>query len=438
MSPAAAQQQPETGVAGAAETLGIQPEAAPEPWQPLADKGIKLRLDYTGQAATNVSGGIRKDAAFAGQLLWGADFDMEKIAGIDGGALHFAMTQRHGKSLSRIAIGNNTSVQEIYGTQNTHLALLTWEQKLLDDKLMIEAGRTSANIAFLTSPIYCNFQSNSACGNPTFVFKTSNFTFWPASSWGARAKGWFNDRVFAHVGVYEVNPDRKRRGDHGFNFGIKNATGVIVPYEIGYSTTFANDRLPRNYIIGGWFDRGDYSDPLRDEAGGLAVLTNRPYATRHGRSGVYFRFDQMITRPDPRSERGLTLFGVAMFGTSGRLVEKSFFELGLLQTGTFPGRDKDTLGFVINDQRFSDLALENIRAARVSAGGSPDLPRHQIMMELAYGAQLSPAIRISPNLQYIINPDQTSVPFRTRDIKDAFVLGFKFTIDAPTLLAGRR
>ncbi len=38
--------------------------------------------------------------------------------------------------------------------------------------------------------IYCNFQTNSACGNPTFVFKTSNFTFWPVSSWGAHAKAW--------------------------------------------------------------------------------------------------------------------------------------------------------------------------------------------------------------------------------------------------------
>jgi porin len=57
------------------------------------------------------------------------------------------------------------------------------------------------------------------------------------------------------------------------------------------------------------------------------------------------------------------------------------------------------------------------------------------MMELAYGAQLGPAIRISPNIQYILHPDQTGAPFRTRDIKDALILGFKFTIDAPTLLS---
>ncbi|EIZ80887.1 carbohydrate-selective porin, OprB family protein [Novosphingobium sp. Rr 2-17] len=423
--------------AASGKALPAETPAAKAPsWQPLADQGITLSLSYTGEAATNVTGGLRKDAAYAGQVYVGADLDMNTIAGIEGGTIHAAITNRHGQSLSAIALGNNTSVQEIYGTQNTHLAILTWEQKLLDGRLDIEAGRSQANIYFLNSPLYCNFQSNSACGNPTFVFKNSNFTYFPASSWMARAKVSLTDKVWVHAGVFEVNPDRKRATDDGFNLSTKNATGVIVPWELGYGTDFTNDRLPRHYIVGGWFDRGDYSDPLRDDQGGIAVLTGRPAATRHGRSGIYFRFDQMLTRPDPRSERGLSLFGVAMTNLSGDVEESHYLELGLLQTGTFAGRDKDTLGFVINDQRFSDLAMERMRAARVSAGGTGDIARHQYMMELAYGAQIGPAVRLSPNIQYIIHPDQTSVPFRTKDIPDAVVLGFKFTVDANALLGG--
>jgi hypothetical protein len=41
--------------------------------------------------------------------------------------------------------------------------------------------------------------------------------------------------------------------------------------------------------------------------------------TLHGRSGLYLRFDQMLIRPDPRSARGLSLFGVAMTNLSGGL-----------------------------------------------------------------------------------------------------------------------
>ncbi|KAK0348955.1 hypothetical protein LTR94_035108, partial [Friedmanniomyces endolithicus] len=117
-------------------------------------------------------------------------------------------------SLSQIAIGNNTSVQEVWGTQNTHLAILTWEQKLLGGALDIEAVKSQANIHFLNSPYYCHFQTNSACGNPTFVFKNSNFTYFPASSWMAKAKLTIADHWFAHAGIYEVNPNRKRPDDN--------------------------------------------------------------------------------------------------------------------------------------------------------------------------------------------------------------------------------
>ncbi|SDA11608.1 carbohydrate porin [Sphingomonas sp. NFR15] len=408
------------------------------PFQPLAAQGITLALSYTGEAAGNVSGGLRRDSAYTGQVYLGADFDMDHIVGINGGTIHFAVTNRHGDSLSAIAIGNNTSVQEVWGTQNTHLAILTWEQKLFDGRLDIEAGRSQANIHFLNSPLYCNFQTNSACGNPTFVFKNSNFTYFPASSWMAQARVQFTPRWFLHAGVYEVNPDRKRADDHGFNFSTRNATGVVVPWEAGYADDSYATRLPGHYILGGWFDRGDYADPVRDASGGIAILTGKPAATLHGRSGLYFRFDQMLTRPDPNSKRGLAVFGVAMTNLTGRVEESHYLELGLLQTGTFRGRDADTIGFLINDQQFSDLAMERMRAARMSAGGDGNIGRHQYMMELAYGAQLSPAVRISPNIQYILHPDQTGAPFRTKNIGNALVFGFKFTIDAPTLLGASR
>lgn len=404
------------------------------PWQPLAGQGVTLSLSYTGEAATNVSGGLRRDAAHAGQVYVGADLDLDKMLGIGGAALHIAVTNRHGKNLAAMAIGNNTSVQEIYGTQNTHLAILTWQQTFLDGRLDIEAGRSQANIHFLNSPLYCHFQTNSVCGNPTFVFKNSNFTYFPASSWMAHAKVHFTPKVMLHAGIYEVNPDRKRASDHGFNFSAKNATGVIVPWELSYGTDFSNDRLPRRYILGGWFDRGDYADPLRDDQGGIAIRTGRPAANRHGRSGLYFRFDQMLTRPDPTSQRGLSLFGVAMANLSGQVEESRYLGVGLVQTGTFAGRDADTIGFAINDQRFSGLAMQRMNAARVAAGGRDDIRRHQYMMELAYGLQVNRAIRLSPNLQYVLHPDQTGAPDRSRNIRDAFVLGFKFTVDAMRLL----
>jgi porin len=399
---------------------------------PLHVGRVTPLLNYTSESAANTSGGLKRGAEYAGQVLMGLDLRLDNGSGPGRSTIHFAVTNRHGGNLVGTSIGSNTSVQEIYGTQNTHLALLTWERKL--DRLDIEVGRIPANISFLGSPLYCNFQSNSACGNPTFVFKTSNFTYWPASSWGAHVKAWLSDRMYLHVGGYEVNPDRKTPQDDGFTWNARHMSGAIVPAELGYSTTFANDAFPRDYQIGGWYDGGTYADPQFDANGGIVTLTGLPGAAQRGRSGAFVRFDQTIVRPSLASERRLSLFGVAMTSISGRLTEDRYLELGLVQTGTFRGRDQDTIGFVVNDQHFTDSALDAIRAARVSAGGTPDIPTHETMMELAYGAQLTPAIRISPNLQYILNPDQMSVPLRTSNIPNAFIIGFKFTVDVPTML----
>jgi porin len=39
------------------------------------------------------------------------------------------------------------------------------------------------------------------------------------------------------------------------------------------------------------------------------------------------------------------------------------------------------------------------------------------MMELNYRAQMTPAIRVMPNVQYVLNPDQSGDPYRKTNIK---------------------
>ena len=399
-----------------------QTATAKTPGQILYDNGLSLSLSYTGEAAGNPSGGIRQGTDYTGQVYLGADFDLSKILGLDGTTVHLAITDRHGRNLAADYIGNNTSVQEVYGTQNLHLAVFTIEHKLFNGRLDVQAGRTVANIAFLNSPYYCLFQSNSTCGNPTFIFKDSNFTYFPASAWGGDARFLFTPDTYIHSGVYEVSPVDKTFLDHGFNWNGEGDTGVITPTELGYTR---GDNL---YAIGGWYDTGAYSDPLDDADGQPALVTGQAYAQHHDRSGLFLRFNQDL------NDHGLTVFGVFMTKLSGRVQENQFYDLGIVQTGTFPGRHQDKVGFVIDDQEFSNLFLENIQTARESVGGSGNIPRREIMMELHYLAQVTPAITIEPNLQYIINPDQSSEPYRATNIPNAFVVGVKFSVDVANIL----
>ncbi|WP_049623048.1 carbohydrate porin [Frateuria defendens] len=399
---------------------GLSPLAAAADWA----GGITPKISYTGEGASLLDGGKDKGSAYSGQLFLGADADFDKLFGWSGASMHLGISSRHGQNLAAKNIGNSTSVQEIYGGQGERLANLTLEQKFLDGRIDIEGGRTVANIHFLGSDLCAYFQDNSACGNPTFVFRTSNFTWWPVSSWGAHAKFWFTPTVYLHVGAYEDNNAQQADGEHGLNWH-KDHLGYIMPYAIGYKTTADTARLPAMYEIGGWKDNTTYADPLKDAHGQPALLSGEKYATLQGRSGVYFRFEQQVTRPDPGSTRGLILFGSAFKGTSGQLIEDHYFSFGLVQKGTFDSRPDDNIAFVVTQQHYSGNALKNLRIARALAGGTGTPPSSMTMMELSYGIQVTRNFRLAPNLHYIIHPDQFAEPARLRNLDNALVAGLR-------------
>lgn len=389
-----------------------------------ADRGevVSPKLSYTGEAAATLDGGKNSGTAYAGQLMFGADVNLEAAFGWQGATIKAYGINRHGTNLAASSTGNSTSVQEIYGGQGTRLANLTLEQKLLDDRLVLEAGRSVANIHFLGSELCQHFQGNSACGNPTYVFRTSNFTWWPVSSWMADATTWLTPDVYLRVGAYQVDPSQAEDGQHGLKWSTHQATGWIVPYTIGWRSP-ASARLRARYELGGWQDNSTYRDPLRDINGMPAVLSGQDYANRHGRSGAFARFEQQLTGDG--SGRGLTVFGAVLKGTSGQLIEDHFLQAGLVQKGTFARRPQDSIAFVVTQQKYSGIALENLRLARAAAGGSGTPHGSQVMMELSYGIQLTPQLRIAPNLHYIVHPDQFNEPARQRDLPDALIAGLR-------------
>lgn len=395
---------------------------------------IEWQAAYTGEAAANVKGGKRRGSAYAGQLFLGAKIDMERAAQWRDTQIHVALTNRHGQSLAQNYIGNSTSVQEIYGGQNSRLVRLTMETSLFDGKLQLEGGRTVANISFLGSELCQYFQTNSACGNPTFVFRTSNFTWWPVSSWGGHAKVWLNDKVFLHAGVYEENTAHQDAGNHGFDWGIDESTGVVVPVTLGYHTNLENDDYPRRYEIGGWYDGADYTDPARDDNGEFAAKSGEDYATRNSRSGVFARFEQTVFRADLQSSRRLIVFGDVLTGISGELAQDYYIKAGFVKHGTFTGRDRDTIAFVITRQDYSEESLEDQAILRRLNGGFGRPAGSQTMMELGYGVQVNDHIRVQPNVHYIINPDQFNDRARTQALDNAWVIGLRFDVDIAALM----
>jgi carbohydrate-selective porin OprB len=78
-------------------------------------QSAQIVASYTAEAAANPIGGIREGAEYAGRISLDALLPLGRHG--THGTLRMFVTSRHGQELAGSAIGNNTSVQEIYGPQ---------------------------------------------------------------------------------------------------------------------------------------------------------------------------------------------------------------------------------------------------------------------------------------------------------------------------------
>jgi len=393
---------------------------------------------FTSTAVTSASSrrtrpaGARQGADYAGELNFGATFDMEKLAGITGGSFHVLFTQRHGNNLAAQTINNSVSVQEIYGGgQTAQLTILTYEQKLLNNMVDIEFGRTDLGDSFEVSPFYCDFQSNAICGNPDEMGKVTSTPFYPVSIWGGRVLVTPSPNLYVKAGIYQSDPLTNPGAHHGFDWGTQGSTGFLVPIEAGFKSTPEGAVAPNQYDLGVIFDRTHYTAPYYNAIG----------PEQFGRTAVYAQAQQMVYQPVPGKPQGLYLFGEGMIGASGGKQVSNFqVEAGAIWQGIFPNRPNDNLGVAINDVHYNNRYLNYLYNgvgnlnSRVAQGGTQFPDNNLMMMEIHYAVQVNPWMNVMPNFQYIIHPDgQAFAKYPVANLPNAAVFGVQLFVDLPTL-----
>lgn len=119
--------------------------------------GISVRGGYTTESAYNPIGGQFPATRYTQQFDLGADFDLDRLAGIPGGKVVTTLTDRKGRSLSADALGNNRyAVQEVFGGGPiTRLVELHYQQELFDKKLLFDIGWEPLGMYFAMSPLWC-------------------------------------------------------------------------------------------------------------------------------------------------------------------------------------------------------------------------------------------------------------------------------------------
>lgn len=405
--------------------------------QALAARGIYLRALAVDEFAGNVSGGQGRGTGNSYALPFGFDLDLGRFVGWKGAALHYSMNVSRGSSLAVDHTGNAISFQTRYkAVQNLRLAALALEQNLWGGKVNISGGRVAPLTYFNQSSLYCTFQSNSVCFNPAVVpIQDRALGFFPYNTWGGRIKVAPTRGLYAQVGLFEANTSLI--ATNGFDWSTRGSTGHQVAFEIGLQSPDPKARHAYHLRLGGYTNSSPVSDPYlnskglprigRGSAGGAPLVHD-------GQTGLYAMGDMVVGHVRGEGKRPVTVFGGVIGATNDYVPFKGQALAGVIVTGPFHGRPNDTLGLVGSYIRIGDRQREFLQASRGLAGGTDRVFPDEGVFELNYGIAAARGVRISPNIQYVVSPDNFGQSRAVRRSGNILAFGLRLSVDAAAIL----
>jgi porin len=379
----------------------------------LEHEGINFRASYVGNLAYNFSGGKRIGGTYADQFAFGADLDMDKLAGLKGGIFHITLNARQGRNATTDYVGNKINVQEIFGTgENFRLAELDYEQNLFHGVLNLKAGWVVMGDDFAKTPILCDFENDAFCAHPQSLPNNSGWADYPAGHWGARIRINFPDNVYAETGVFDVNPSDSLH-QNGFKLSLQGSTGAIIPFEIGKTVAIGPSGLPGHYKIGGYYDSSSAPD------------ASNPTVMFKGRYGGYILADQMVWSFEPGTDRGLIVVLDGTLSENRTSTIPAYIVAAVVAQGPFAARPHDYISLGYVRDWVNSRAINQQNAMLIAAGiANPNLALGENIVELGYGLQATPWMQIHPNVQFIGNPGA----FSFKHLANAWVFGSELKV----------
>jgi porin len=385
----------------------------------LAKYGISLAVSETSEVLGNVTGGIRRGFEYDGLTQMALQLDTEQAFGWYGGTFRASALQIHGRNLSADNLGSLQTASGIEADDGGRLWELWYQQKFLsEDRLDVKIGQQSLDQEFIVSQNALLF-INTAYGWP--IVPTEDLPgggpAYPLSALGVRVRGRPTDSLTALLAVTNGNPAPNRIGDpqrqnpSGTSFPLNG--GALVIGELQYSypalgtmvTSGEGEVHPGTLKVGFWYDSESFPDLLFDNAGvSLASLSsNGMPLEHHGDYSLYAVADQMLWQ----SEEGSTLNGFArIMGTPQGDRNPVVFGMnaGVTLHSPFAARPDDTAGLAIEYARVSGSTAAFDQETALNTNSFVPIPTGETVIELTYQYQLTPAVLLQPDFQYVFNP----------------------------------
>jgi len=395
----------------------------------LDNEGIEFSGSYTNNIAGNPVGGKSAGFTYTDNIGFGVELNMGKLIGWQGASITISGLNRSGSSLSQDNVGNQFTVQQVYGGQTAMFYALVLDQKLMDDKISLKMGRFATGDDFASSPLYWLYMNNGIDGNPQALPVNTQFSAYPWAVWAARLRIDPTPEYNGMLGVYQVSNRVFDRAYHGLDFSMRSNDGILMIAQAGWTPEFFKRSVDTNATRDGksvvdgkssakktvvateekgmpghyWF--GAYWSPWEFQQFGTTEKATNSY-------GFYWHADQMVYQEAPGSDQGLTLWTAFVLSPQQNIAKLPFqVNGGAAYKGLIPTRDEDYTVFGVVYGKFSRDFAESVEA---NDGGYPS---YELVFEWGYRVQLNKFAYIQPDIQWVINPGGTG------DIPNALVLG---------------
>jgi porin len=340
------------------------------------DSGIEIGGGYTLDWGAPLSGGSRRRDAMSSLLDVNVAFDLETLLGLRRTIAYVDAYAIFGTNLSR-DVGDAQGLSNIQGTDVEQIAEV-WLETWLGDEFRLKVGKVDFNSEFAFQEIGGDFVNSTAAITPTIVSyptypnpATSINLFWqPEETWyvgGAVYDGAAADGIATG-----------KRGPKTF-FRDNESDAWFLATEGGYAWAGGESWGSGRVALGTWYH--------------TARFTTFDGDTDRGTAGLYATFEQQVWRENPTDAEDTQGFGVfVMVGTADQDVSAiaNTVAAGAIWNGVVPGRDRDGIGLAILHADLSD-------------DGAAGTPLDETAWELLYRCQLTPAISLKPDLQFIQN-----------------------------------
>lgn len=435
--------------------LNVEPRLPAPPGRPLEsvgrtlrDYGISPHIDMTEIAMRNPSVGLDTGHGYAVTIFGlGADIALDKLANVKGGTVHFQ--ELYAPWISHQSVyGPDFGAQvgdTIAGSPTpfiprvSHLALFTYEQRLMDDKLTIEVGKSNAGNYFglplCNVPFGCVniIKQNTAAINPP-----------PYANWSARVAYDFTPQWRGQVGAWRTD------NNYPFTSGWERSEGtgkssVSTTYlaSLAYRTDYSMEAYPTNVEVFGFHNNGTQTDPYLTSKGTSKVGSADPADTSKGVSGLYVGGKKTFWRADggqggAPNPTALSAYGAVThtFDTDSTVGVSDVGNAGIILSAPFKSRPFDSYSVNLNWVKLTSREQHFLEDAHALATGGDSYSenRNEFTVGLDANFILTDSIVLSPFVTRTFNANSYLNPYSTDNPRDGYLIGLLFHMQIDQLL----